>query len=194
MKVNIRQFTETGILVALAVVLDLLCKWIPFFNMPQGGHISLAILPIVIVGLRNGFKYGLIAGFTFSVLNFMIDGIVWHWGSIFFDYLIPFTSYSIAGLFKDKFKNPYKRIVLAILICSLVRYVSHGLSGVIFFGEYAYMPDSLNWNVTGTALIWVYSFIIYNLPYVGLSCVVSILVAVILQNRKLIYYSLKEEA
>lgn len=192
-KVNVRRFTETGIFVALAVVLDLLCKLIPFANMPQGGHVSLALVPMVMIGLRNGTKYGLIGGLVFAVLNFMLDGFVWHIGSIFFDYLIPFTCFGLAGLFKDKFKNAYVRIIVAILVCSLIRYVSHGLSGVIFFAEYAYMPDSLNWNVTGTALVWVYSFIIYNLPYVGLSCVVSLIVAVILQNRGLIYYKQEVE-
>jgi thiamine transporter len=193
MKVNIRQFTETAIFVARAVVLDVLCKLIPFMNMPQGGHISIAILPIVIIGLRHGLKSGLVGGLCFAIINFMIDGYVWHVGSIFFDYLIPFTCYGLSGLFKGKFKNEYLRISLAILLCSLIRYVSHGLSGVIFFSEYAYMPDSLNWDITGTALVWVYSFIIYNLPYVGLSFVVSLLIGIILQNRKLIYYKLDKE-
>ncbi len=188
MKINIRQFTETAILVALAVVLDLLCKLIPFLIMPQGGHVSLAILVMVIIGLRNGLKYGLVGGFTFAVINFILDGYVWHIGSIFFDYIIPFTCFGLAGLFKDKFKNQYTRITCAILFCSLIRYISHGLSGVIFFAEYANVPDNINWDLTGNTLVWVYSFVLYNLPYVGLSCVVSIIVGLILANRNLIYF------
>ena len=192
MKINIRRFTETAIFVALAVVLDLLCKLIPFLNMPQGGHVSLAILVMVTIGLRNGLKYGLAGGFTFAIINFMLDGYVWHVGSIVFDYLIPFTCFGLAGLFKDKFKNPYVRITCAILFCSLIRYISHGLSGVIFFAEYAYIPEDINWDLTGNTLVWVYSFVFYNLPYVGLSCVVSIIVGLILQNRDLIYYKLND--
>ena len=61
------------------------------------------------------------------------------------------------------------------------------LSGVIFFKEYAYVPDYLDWNLEGEALYWIYSFVIYNLPYMGLSTILCIIVGIILHNRKLIY-------
>ena len=176
----IQSMVETAILVALAVVLDLLCKLIPFFNMPQGGHISLSMLPIMVIGFRRGLKYGLIGGFIYSILNFLIDGIVWHLGSIIFDYIIAFTVLGLTGLFKGKSSSPIKMALIMFVVCFL-RYLSHGFSGAIFFAQYAYIPESLNWHVEANMLPWVYSFVIYNLPYMGLSTIFCIVIGILMR-------------
>lgn len=185
------SMVETAILVALAVVLDLLCKLIPFFNMPQGGHISLSMLPIIVIGFRRGWKFGLAGGFIYAIMNFLMDGVFWHIGSIFFDYLIPFTLLGLSGFVKEAGKSKWKIIIVILVVCT-IRYVSHGLSGALFFAEYAYIPEELGWSVSANALPWVYSFIIYNLPYMGLSTVFCIVVAEILQIRNIIYLGVKD--
>lgn len=184
--ISIKKIVETAILVALATVIDLLFELVPFFNMPEGGHISVAMLAIIINGFRNGWKYGLAGGFIFSVINWLFGGYTLHWGSIFLDYLIPFTALGLSGLFQKQGKSLLKFCLITLALCT-IRYISSSLSGVLFFSEYAYVPDYLDWNIEGEALYWIYSFVIYNLPYMGLSTILCIIVGIILHNRKLIY-------
>ena len=175
----VKSIVETGILVALAVVLDILFKLIPLFNMPQGGHISLCMLPLIIIGFRRGLNCGLAGAIIYAIINFMLDGFVWHVGSIFFDYLFAFGILGLSALFRKQARSIWKMCLIIFGLCFL-RYVFHGLSGVLFFAEYAYIPEGYNWTVTAQALPWVYSFIIYNLPYMGISTIVCIVVAVAL--------------
>lgn len=183
---SIRKIAETSILVSLAVIIDLLFELIPFFNMPEGGHISIAMLAIIINGFRNGWKYGLSGGLIFAIINWLFGGYVLHWGSIFLDYLIPFTGLGLSGFFTEKGKKIWKFCLITFALCTL-RYISSSLSGVLFFKEYAYIPDYLNWNISGEALYWIYSFIIYNLPYMGLSTILCIIVGIVLHKRGIIY-------
>ena len=177
----IKSIVETGILVALAVVLDILFKLVPVFNMPQGGHISLCMLPIIIIGFRRGLKFGLAGAILYAIINFMFDGFVWHVGSIFFDYIFAFGILGLSGLsfLRNSAKTIWKMCLIIFILCFL-RYVFHGLSGVLFFAEYAYIPEGYNWTVSAKALPWVYSFIIYNLPYMGISTIICIVVAIAL--------------
>lgn len=185
-KDSVKKIVETSILVAMAVVIDLIFKVIPFLRMPEGGHVTAAMLPVLIIGFRNGWKYGLSGGLVYGILNFFLDGYVLHIGSIFFDYIFPFTALGLTGFFKEKGKTLWK-FNLIIVLCCFIRYISHGLSGVIFFYEYAYIPDYLSWNLSGNALYWIYSFVIYNLPYMGLSTILTVILGSILHYRGLIY-------
>ena len=65
MKKTELKLAESAILVALAIVLEITSKMIPVLQMPQGGSISLALLPLVILSLRNGYKYGFLGGNDF---------------------------------------------------------------------------------------------------------------------------------
>lgn len=189
-KDSVKKIVETSVFVGLAVVIDLLFKLIPFLKMPEGGHVSVAMLAIIVNGFRNGWKYGLSGGFVFAVINFMFDGYVFHWGSIFFDYIFAFTALGISGFFKESGRKLYK-FNLIIVLCCFMRYIFSSFSGVIFFKEYARIPEYLDWNISGEALYWVYSFIIYNLPYMGLSCILCVIIGSILHYRNLIYKNME---
>ncbi len=184
--ISIKKIVETSVLVALATVIDLLFELVPFFNMPEGGHISIAMLAIIVNGFRNGWKYGLVGGLVFAIINWLFGGYTLHWGSIFLDYLIPFTALGLSGFFQKQGKSLLKFTLIILGLCT-IRYISSSLSGVLFFSEYAYVPEYLDWNLEGEALYWIYSFVIYNLPYMGLSTILCIIVGIVLHNRKLIY-------
>ena len=190
-KISLRQFTETSIIISLAIVIDVVFKQIPFLNMPQGGHVSVAMLAIIINGFRNGLKCGLIGGLMFAFLNWLIDGRIYHIGSIFFDYLFAFTVLGLSGLFQKQGKSLFKFCLIVFMLCTF-RYIFTSLSGVLFFKEYAYVPENLNWHLKGEALYWIYSFVIYNLPYLGLSTVLCIIVGIILHKRDIIYKGIPE--
>lgn len=162
MKKSLLPLTETALLIALATVLELIFENFIHIEMPQGGSVSLATLPIILVGYRHGYKYGFIAGLCFGIINFMLGGFYWHWGSIFFDYLFPFAALGITGFFKKMGSKNILLFIVGILVAGFARYVIHSLSGVLFFQEYAVEAGYAD-------AVWFYSFIVYNLGY-NLAC------------------------
>jgi len=160
--VETKKMIATINLLAIAIVLDVLINAIPVLNlsMPFGGKFfGLSMLPIVLIGLMFGLKYGLISGFIYAMYNFGIDYIIYietlritlegwtgeSWGTfkivllILFDYVIPFMAFGLAGLFKDGFKNKL-HFIYAFVFVSIIRLVSSTISGVILWSssiEYA---------------------------------------------------------
>lgn len=155
---ELKKLVLVSILVAVAIVFQLATTFIPGLNfqMPQGGSpFGIGMLPIILIALLFGLPYGILAGVIYGVVSLLLDGFVlYHWASLFLDYLVAFGVLGFAGLFKDGLKNP-KDFALAILFAGFLRYLSHGLSGALLFGEYA--PEGVN--------AWYYSFFLYNLPY-----------------------------
>ena len=55
-----QKLTESGLLLALAVILSVL----KIIDLPYGGSITLAsMLPLIILSYRYGFTWGLLSGF-----------------------------------------------------------------------------------------------------------------------------------
>ena len=174
---EIIKITETAILAALAVVFQLISTFVPILKMPQGGSVSLSMLPIVVLALRRGPKYGVIGGLILGTLNLLVDiavgqgSFVLHWGSLFLDYFVPCGILGIAGIFKSIVK------ILSFNACDCARRFPQ-ISFPFFqrnfvFAEYA---RQLGYETPGA--IFFYSFIVYNLPYNGFSTLISILVAI----------------
>lgn len=172
---NLQAIIEGSMMVCLSISLSLISNYIPLFNMPFGGHVSLSMLPLVVYGLRRGILYGGVVGLLYSVVNFLSDGQLIHVGSIFLDYIVPFTLVGlVAGIFKYllKYKFSYLWISLAVILAGSFRYISHSLSGYLFFAEYA--PEGMS--------AAYYSFIVYNLPYMAISTGLTLLFALLLNK------------
>ncbi len=149
---KVRRLTEASILTAIAVLFELLGRSIPIFAMPQGGIVSLVLLPAVIVSLRHGYVYGFISGFVIGLFVFLLDGgVLLHWGSLIFDYFLAFTLVGLTAVFKKKAfdDKPYK-FIIAITVASLIRFSFHVASGILFFKEFAeghYVTYSILYNI-----------------------------------------------
>jgi|LGVF01.2.fsa_nt_gb thiamine transporter len=169
-----RKLTEIAILIALAAVLEVIALLIPILRMPYGGSVSLGMLPIIIIAFRHGVKEGLIAGFIFGVINYMLglNGATVHWVSLIFDYSLAFTVLGFAGIFKKTAWTSNISFVLGIFLGGFLRYIVHSIAGVIFWSEYA-----------GDFNPYFYSFIVYNLPYMAGSILLCIIVGLILKRR-----------
>ncbi|CCV64360.1 Proton-coupled thiamine transporter YuaJ [Alteracholeplasma palmae J233] len=172
---ELKKLTTGSILAAIAVVLGVIIKYTPGINleMPNGGAVfGIYIVPVILSGMILGYKYGILTGLIYGVVSWLLDGYVIHWGSIFFDYLIPFSLMGFAGsLFYGKGLSNWKNIVFAFLIAAVFRWIMHGFSGVLFFQQYAgdYNP-------------WFYSFIIYNAPYVFAGATISLVITLIIRK------------
>ena len=65
---RLRALTEGAILIALAEILSFL----PFYKLPWGGSIDLAMLPIFIFCARWGFGPGMLASISYSILQLLL--------------------------------------------------------------------------------------------------------------------------
>ncbi len=150
---------KCALLVALAVALN----FVKIAPWPNGGSITAAAMaPIVVAGLMFGPKWGLLTGFTYSLLQMLLDGIsappvetvFWYALVVMLDYVVAFTVLGLAGVVAKPFSSPVKGAVAGTVAVTAVRYLCHFLSGILIWGVYA--PE-------GTP-VWLYS-LLYNGSY-----------------------------
>jgi len=194
MRKETRIIVEIALLVGVALVFDVIAGL--FSPFKYGGSISPAMLPIFIIAYRRGLKPGLYAGFIFGVLQallaevlgygvfaFIVDEGWWKFIVMFFlDYILPFTLLGLAGVFKNPLKSKTS-FILGISLGSLLRYLSHSVSGVLIWSYYA---ELANMNV------YLYSFVAYNLPYIAASYAFCLVIGIILYDRNVWSYGLTE--
>lgn len=185
MNKTLRKVVLASVLTALSVAIGIMVKFIPGLNLefPSGGHVfGLYTLPLVVLGMIAGSPFGIIGGLIYGLVSLMLDGTLYHWGSLPFDYILPFAGIGLAGdLVGRKGLQDWKCFVLAFVIAFLIRWVFHGLSGVFFFSTNA-----------GDLNVWIYSFILYNLPYVASSSFLSMSIG-LLMRKKLLEITLQFE-
>jgi thiamine transporter len=168
---TLRALTEGAIFVALAQVLSYLKLW----EMPWGGSVVLAMVPIVLYAVRWGIVPGLLAGFVFGILQFVFDGgFAIGWQSIIGDYLLAFTAIGLAGLVKRE-KNG--AIYTGTVIGGLARFLVHYVVGATIWTEY--MPEEF----FGMAMKspWFYS-LLYTIAYMGPNIIITLVIFLILNK------------
>jgi thiamine transporter len=163
----LNAFRDTRVLTeaALAVALSFVLGFIVLFKMPFGGSVSLEMIPLILLALRQGWRVGVVAGAAYGLLDLVIDPYVVHPLQLLLDYPLAFGALGLAGLFKPTIRGA----VIGATVAVLARFVCHFLSGVIFFASYA--PEG--WNP------YLYSAA-YNAAYLAPSLAIAILVTVVL--------------
>lgn len=160
---KLRALCEGAVMVALAQVLG----YLKFYELPYGGSVTLAMIPILFYCIRWGAGPGFLASFVFGLLQLILDGAyAYTWQAMILDYLLAFGVLGAAGLFRKKRGGLFAGSVLAIFL----RFICHMLSGVYVWAEY--MPE----RFMGMAMTdpWVYSPI-YNGIYMGLNLAVTLI-------------------
>ncbi len=164
MKNNLRRLCEGAVMVAIAQILSYIKLW----EMPWGGSIVLAMVPIILFSVRWGLGSGLLAGFVFGVLQFMFDGgFAIGWQSIIGDYLLAFTVLGLAGLVKGRKLG----VFWGTLIGGFARFLVHYVVGATIWA--AYMPDTF-FGMTMTSP-WIYS-LLYNIAYMGPNIIITLVI------------------
>lgn len=124
-------------MVALSTVLSL----IPIWKMPLGGSITLlSMLPVCSISIIYGVRWAIAPCVIYGAVQMLIDG-VFGWGltpatlagAIFFDFLIAFGVLCFAGIFRSR---GFKGIVFGVAFACFLRFVSHFISGIIFFRSF----------------------------------------------------------
>lgn len=173
-----KELTSISIYVALACVLDVIKEFIPFLNMPSGGSINIALIPIVLCSFHLGIKDGLITGALWFTISSIIglNKYFISFGQIIADYIIPSTILGISSIFYKK-----KKVIeceFGILLAMLIRTFS-----ICFSGAYYWFDKS---EVAGSLNAWIFS-LTYNVPY-SLATLIMLLIIIPLLLKTLKKY------
>lgn len=193
-----RPASKTRVLVecALMIALGTILGFIPVFELPHGGSITLvSMLPIVLVSFRRGAKWGALTAFIHSLIQLMLGiknlaycqtaGAVV--GCILLDYLVAFTLLGLACVAAKPFKSRLAGVGVGTLAVCLVRYLCSFLSGYIVWKDYDYAFEwmtQFGWGQSiaalgENALCWLYSAV-YNATYMLPEAALTTVVAVVL--------------
>ncbi len=206
-RLNTRRLTESAMLLAIAIVLELISKlFIP--ELPFGGQITLvSMLPVVLISYRHGMKWGFVAAFTYALLEMAIgmktvsaaflpgyfgDGTMIFKAMLMclLDYVLAYTTLGLGGCFRNKLKDPGVSLMCGSLAALGARFVCHILSGYILFSgwaEWFFTQEGFPaWGaqlaeaLSPAALGWVYSIVyngMYMIPEILITAVVSLIIS-----------------
>ncbi len=170
MKKNIQRMCVTAVMLALATVLSILKP----FSLPFGGSVTLlSMLPVVMLPLMYGTRWGLVSGFIYSLIQLGLDlGAVLSWGlttyaligTVVLDYLLAFTLLGLAGVFRRK---GLIGICFGVVLVLVLRFFMHFTSGIVIFGSIV------------SADAWIYS-LSYNASYMVPEFITTTLATVVL--------------
>ena len=207
MQSKTKRLTESAMLIALAVVLELAGRTI-IPPMPFGGQLTLcAMLPIVLISYRHGVKWGLTAGFGYALVQMAMgadvvtaafqpgyfgDGTMIGRAALMclLDYLLAYTALGLGGCFRNKISNQGLSLMCGALVGMAARYLVHILSGYILFAgwaEWFFTQEGfpawgaqLVQNLSPASLGWLYSIVyngMYMIPEMILTATAALLIA-----------------
>ncbi|MGD0643812.1 MAG: energy-coupled thiamine transporter ThiT [Candidatus Bathyarchaeia archaeon] len=159
---------EIIVFVAMAGALALISH--SFFSLPQGGSINLGMVPIFWLALRRGPKIGIFAGAVLGVVDLAIEPFVVNPAQFILDYPLAFACLGLAGFFREfEVVGP----VVGVVVGGTGRFISHFVSGVIYFPQYA--PKGMSPVVYSAA---------YNATYMVPSIIICAIAIFLLQKSK----------
>lgn len=175
-KKPVYKLTLSAVFVALATVLSL----IKVVKMPLGGSVTLlSMLPIVMISVMLGLKWGIGSAFVYSLIQLFLgitmDGLL-GWGltpvmlvgTILLDYIVAFTVLGIAGIFA---KQGYAGICGGVALAIVFRFLSHFLSGFVIF------KNLEQFEIFGS--LFTNRPVLYSLAYNGLYMLPELVITVV---------------
>ena len=202
-----KRLTESAMLIAIAVVLELVGKSV-IPPMPFGGQLTLcAMLPIVLISYRHGVKWGLTAGFGYSLVQMALGANVvtaafqpGYFGEgrlignaivmCLCDYVLAYSLLGLGGCFRNVVKSKGLSLMCGSLVATSARYCAHIASGYILFSgwaEWFFTQEGFpGWGAELVASLspemlgFVYSVIyngMYMVPEMVITAVAALLIA-----------------
>ena len=124
---KLRVLVEGALMVAVAFALS----FVKVYHLPQGGSVTLgSMVPVLLFAARRGSGAGIMAGAVYGILQAIIEPVVVHPAQAILDYPLAFGLLGLAGVFGAD-------ILKGALLGVFGRFLSHFISGVIFFAQYA---------------------------------------------------------
>ena len=169
-KEQIKFMIEVSIFASLALVFDFLASLYSAVIWPNGGSITLAFIPIFVIGYKHGLKGGLICGLLAGTIQLIWSGYMLNFFQVLLDYVLPNVILGIVGLAANLVKksNSWKQVLiitLSIVIACFLRFCFLTISGMVY------------WNTGFVASV------LYNGGYTLISMIISIIITPIIVNR-----------
>lgn len=164
-----------AIYVALSLVLDFIKEMIPFLNMPNGGSINIATIPVVFCAFHLGTIEGLAAGGLWWLISSLLGLNKWFLSvpQYIIDYILPSVVLGLAAIFYRK--KTIVEVECGIVVMMIIRTLLLVISGVYFW------PDEV---AAGSAAAWTAS-LAYNLPYsIATMIMLMIIIPIMLKSLK----------
>lgn len=169
-----------SIYVALSIALDITKEFMPFLNMPSGGSVNIALIPIALSSFHLGNRSGILVGLLWFTISSLIglNKYFVSFGQIIFDYIIPSIILGASAIFYKKRK--FIEVEMGILLMMIIRTFSIVLSGAVYWFDSS--------TASGSYEAWIGS-IVYNLPYSLATLVMLMIVIPLLLNslKKYLY-------
>lgn len=132
MKWRMSVIAEIGISCALSLILGYF--WIS--RMPEGGTVSFAMVPIVVVAIRNGVIPGVCAGAISGLLQYFPDPYFFSVPQFLLDYPFAWGMIGLAGLAHENYNPRISKIIVGVLI-----------AGVLGLGAYGFLAQAVQWDL-----------------------------------------------
>lgn len=159
MKFSTKQLTFSAMAMALATVLSM----IKLFDMPMGGSVTLcSMFFITLTGYIYGPKAGLLTGFSYGLLQFVIDPVFYTLPQMLIDYPLAFGALGISGFFWRRKWGLQIGYVAGII----GRFIFSWFSGFIFFAAYA----------EGSGMSPVLYSLAYNGSYIAAEGIITLII------------------
>lgn len=140
---RIRLAAEAGLTIALAAVLHFITPW----QMPQGGSVSLEMLPLFVFALLRGPVIGMACGALYGLVDLILEPYLFHAAQVLLDYPTAFGLVGLAGFWSERWQRlagqgalgvaTWTAVIPGITAGALGRYAAHVLSGLVFFSSFA---------------------------------------------------------
>ena len=149
-----KRLTESAMLIAIAVVLELAGKAV-IPPMPFGGQLTLcSMLPVILISYRHGVRWGLTAGLGYSVIQMALgagtvtaafqpgyfgDGTMIGNALLMClcDYVLAYSLLGLGGCFRNVIRKKELSLLGGTLVAIGARYCAHIASGYILFAGWA---------------------------------------------------------
>lgn len=155
---------------AVCIAMSFALSYIKFWEMPQGGSLTLAsLVPLMLYSYMFGTKKGVLAGLVYGVLQAIQDPWLIHPAQFLLDYPIAFAAIGLAGIFADLKaldKLPQVKFALGAIVAAALRFAAHVLSGVFAFNSYAGEEGAWIYSLGYNSFVW---------PDIAIAIVVGVL-------------------
>ncbi len=144
---------------AAAVALSVLLGTLRLVELPSGGSISLAALPLLVLAISRGVRVGVLAGCCAGFAHVLAGATIIHPLQLLLDYVAAYGMLGLAGFARGR-GSRRARIAPAVTLAMLAQLACAVTSGVVFFAP-----------VAGSAALG------YSIAYNAATCVPELMLA-----------------
>ena len=153
---RIKFLVYVAVYTALTLALDYVKELLPFLNLPNGGSINIALIPVMVASFHLGVGGGCATGLLWWGISTLMgfNPYFLNVAQYALDYIIPSFIVGISSFLCVRKKTVVKGEI-GLFVANVLRTLSVVLSGVY------YWPDGV---AAGSKAAWVAS-LSYNVPY-----------------------------